>query len=314
MFSLLVPVTFFILLGIFWRYARPNGITAESLNSSISAIVLRLFLPLVVFFTLLELPLNEAALRILIYVIVTTLITGAVAWFWLSKTALPPKTKGAYLVAATFGSVVFLGMPLNSVLFSDWTMRVAVQYMLVSNVLVLFTLGAIFAKHLAGPKKTSLRDTASAVLNDYPLWLKEPLLWATVAGLLLNLVGLTLAAWAEQISNMLHGVLIPLMLFIVGLSLKWQPKWKDELVGVAPVLVIKLLLVPVVMWAMAAIFGSAGVQTTKSLILDSMMPATVFGFLMCGRYKLDTESYSLAFTATSVLALITVPIWFNLLL
>lgn len=314
MLNLLVPVAFFILLGGFWRYVKPNGITAESLNGSINAIVLRLLLPLVVFFTLLELPLNEAALRILIYVLVTTLITGAVAWFWLSKTSLPPKTKGAYLIAATFGSVVFLGMPLNNVLFSDWTMRVAVQYMVVSNVLVLFTVGAIFAKHLAGPAKATLKDTASAVFNDYPLWLKEPLLWATVAGLLLNLVGLTLAGWAEQISNMLHGVLIPLLLFSVGLSLKWQPKWKDELVGVVPVVVIKLLLVPVVMWAIAAIFGSAGVQTTKSLILDSMMPATVFGFMICGRYKLDMESYTLAFTATSVLALITAPIWHSLLL
>lgn len=314
MFQLLMPAMFFILLGIFWRFVKPNGITAESLNGSIRPVLLRLLLPLVVFFTMVNLPLNEAALRILLYVIATTLITGAAAWFWLSKTKLPAKTKGAYLIAATFGSVVFLGMPLNKVLFSDWTMRVAIEYMLVANVLMLFTIGAVFAKQLAGPAKASLRETASAVLNDYPLWLKEPLVWAAVVGWLLNLGDLTMPAWAEQISNMVYGATIPLLLFSVGLSLLWQPKWKNELVGVAPVLVIKLLLVPVVMWAMAAIFGSAGVQTTKSLVVDSMMPATVFGFLMCERYKLDVESYSMAFVATSVLALITVPIWYNVLL
>lgn len=314
MFDLLLPVAFFILLGILWRFIKPNGITAESLSSHINTVILRLVLPLVVFFTILNLPLNAAALRILLYVIATSLITGGLAWFWLSKTTLPAKTKGAYLIAATFGSVVFLGMPLNKVLFSDWTMRVAIEYMLVANVLVLFTAGAIFGKYLAGPAKATLRDTASTVLNDYPLWLKEPLVWATVAGWLLNLVDLELGSWAVRISNMLEGMLIPLLLFSVGLSLKWQPKWKDDLVGLAPVAVIKLLLVPVVMWGMAAIFGSAGVQTTKALIVDSMMPATVFGFLMCQRYKLDAESYSLAFTVSAVLALITAPVWYNVLL
>ncbi|MDY6978442.1 MAG: AEC family transporter [Pseudomonadota bacterium] len=314
MFNLLAPYAFFILLGIFWQFSKPNGITAESLRSSINTAILRLLLPLVVFFTIQDLPLNDAALKILLYVIATSLITVGVAWFWLSKTSLPANTKGAYLIAATFGSVVFLGMPLNKALFSDWTMRVAIEYMLVANVLVLFTAGAIFAKHLAGPARATLKDTASVVFNDYPLWLKEPLVWAAVAGWLMNIVELDLASWAVQISRMLEAMLIPLLLFSVGLSLKWQSKWQGELAGLAPVVVIKLLLVPVIMWAMAYFFGSAGVQTTKSLIVDSMMPATAFGFLMCHRYKLDMESYSLAFTATSVLALLTVPAWYNVLL
>ncbi|NIO41902.1 MAG: hypothetical protein GTO41_18065, partial [Burkholderiales bacterium] len=100
MFSTLLPVGFFIALGVFWRFVRPNGITADSLQKSIVALVLWVLLPLVVFFTLHNLPLNERALRILLYVLGTTLIALAVAWFWLRSTNLPPNTKGAFLIAA----------------------------------------------------------------------------------------------------------------------------------------------------------------------------------------------------------------------
>ncbi len=113
---------------------------------------------------------------------------------------------------------------------------------------------------------------------------------------------------------MLYSMLIPLLLLSVGLSLNWQKNWNNQLVGVIPVVVIQLILVPLLMWAMASLFGSAGVKTTKALLFDSMLPATLFGFVMCERYKLDTTAYAMAFTATSVLSLITVPFWYNVIL
>lgn len=314
MLNVLLPVGFFIALGILWRFISPNGVTADSLKKSINALVFWMLLPLIVFFTMYDLPLNEAALRILLYVLGTTLIALGVAWFWLSKSTLTPKTKGAYLIAAVFGNVLFLGLPLNKMLLPDWTSRVAIEYMLVANVLLLFTAGAIFAKNLAAPGKTRLGKTASEVFNGYQNWLKEPVIWAAILGWLFNLADAGLPDWASQISGMLYGVLIPLLLFLVGLSLNWNPSWNNQLVGVIPVVVIQLLLVPLLMWGMASLFGSAGLNTTKALLLDSMLPATLIGFVMCERYKLDMEGYALAFTASSVLALITVPIWYNIIL
>ncbi len=313
MLKVLLPVGFFIALGVFWRFVKPNGITADSLKKSINSLILWVLLPLVVFLTMYDLPLNDAALRILLYVLGTTLIALGVAWFWLLKGTLAGKTKGAYLIAAVFGNVLFLGLPLNKILFSDWTMRVAIEYMLVANVLLLFTAGAIFAKNLADPGKTSIGNSASAVFNGYQKWLKEPVIWAAVLGWILNIADVGIPGWVNPISTMLYGVLIPLLLFSVGLSLNWTSNWNNQLVGMIPVVVIQLVLVPLLMWGMTSLFGSAGVQTTKSLLLDSMLPATLFGFVMCERYKLDTEAYARAFTATSVLALVTVPIWYNIL-
>jgi predicted permease len=314
MLNSLLPGALFILLGIAWRVIQPNGVSAEALQKSVFALVHWVLLPLAVLLTLRGLPMNEAALRILLYVLAATLISLAIAWFWLSKTRLSGKTKGAFLIAAVFGSVAYLGMPLSKTLFPDWTMRVAIEYMLVANVLLLYTAGAILAKSLAEPGKSALGKSTAAVFRDYLIWLKEPVIWAAIIGLILNMAGAGLPEWAKQLSGLLYGALIPLLLLAVGLSLNWQRNWNSQLPGLLPVLVIQLAVVPLLMWSIVALFGPAGLVTTQVLLLNSMLPAAVIGFLVCERYKLDREAYAMAFTASSVLALVTVPIWYNVLL
>ena len=88
MLDVVLSTGFFIALGIFWRFVKPNGISADSLKNAINTLVLQVLLPLVVFFSIANLPLNEAALRVLLYVLVTSLVALGVAWFWLSKTCL----------------------------------------------------------------------------------------------------------------------------------------------------------------------------------------------------------------------------------
>ncbi len=313
MLNIILSVGFFIALGAAWRFVRPDGVSSAALQKSIVTLVLWVLLPLVVFFTLWDLPLNDAALGIMLYVIAVTLIALAVAWFWLKNTKLSAKAKGAFLIAAVFGNVLFLGLPLNNAVFADWTMRVAMEYMLVANVIMLFTIGATLARDLAETGKASLVKSAKAVFRDYPAWLKEPVLWAALLGLLFNMAEAKVPAWAGQIETMIYGVLIPLLLLAVGLALNWTKSWNSQLVGVLPVAAVQLVLVPLLMWGMVSLFGSVGVKTTKSLLLDSMLPATLFGFVLCERYKLDSGAYALAFSATTLLALVTVPVWYNLI-
>lgn len=314
MLSALVTFFFFIALGLGWRFAKPEGISADALQKQIVALILWVLLPLVVFLSIHDLPLNKAALQILLYVLGTTLIALAVAWFWLSKTALHAKVKGAYLIAAVFGNVLFIGMPLSKLMFADWTMRVAIEYMLVANVLLLFSAGTIMAKSFSDTGKTTLLKTATAVMKDYKVWLKEPLLWAALLGLILNLASVALPAWVKPIESMLYAALLPLLLLAVGLSLKWDKNWNSQLQGVIPVVVIQLVLVPLLLWGMVKLFGSAGTSTTRALLLDGMLPASLFGFVICARQKLDSHAYALAYTATSLLALITVPVLYSTIL
>ncbi len=314
MLSALLPFFFFLAVGIGWRFAKPDGITADTMQKHVLSLVLWILLPLAVFFTVYDLPLNSAALQILLYVLGTTVIALVIAWFWLLKMNLHAKVKGSYLLAAVFGNVMFIGIPLNKLVFADWTVRIAFEYMLVANVLLLYTVGTILAKSFSGPRADKLRKTGIAVLKDYMIWVKEPVLWTALLGLLLNLTGVALPEWLKSLESMLYTALLPLLLLAVGLSLKWDSSWNERIPEVLPVVAIQLILVPLLMWGMVQLFGPVGLKTTRALLMDSMLPASLFGLTICARQKLDTHAYALAFTATTLLALITVPIWFNVLL
>lgn len=306
-------VSFFLVLGIGWRLLSPQGISAGSLQRQLTVLAHVVILPIAVFFIVSKLPMNQAALKILGYVLATTAVALAVAWIWLWKSTLPPKTKGALLIAAGFGNVLFLGLPLNKVLIGNWSMRVAVEYGLVANVLLLFTAGAILSRSFAEPGRARFNGPVNDVLRDRSVWLREPLVWAALAGLVVNLAGMKLPSWLGGIEVAIYGFLVPLLLLSTALALIWTSAWKTQWVDVLPVAGIQLVLVPLVMWGMVSLFSSLGRQTTQALLLNSMMPAALLGFVVCDRYKLDTGAYGLAFSMTTVLAIITVPIWFNFL-
>lgn len=306
-------ILFFLVLGIGWRILSPQGISAGSLQRQLMALAHLAILPIAVFFIVSKLPMNQAALKILWYVLATTAIALAVAWIWLWKSTLPPKTKGALLIAAGFGNVFFLGLPLNKAMIGDWSMRVAVEYGLVANVLLLFTAGAILSRSFVEPGRARFKGPMNEVLRDHGAWLKEPLVWAAVAGLVVNLGGMKLPPWFGAIEGAIYGFLVPLLLLSTALALIWSSAWKTQLVGVLPVAGIQLILVPLVMWGMVSLFGSVGRQTTQALLLNSMMPAALLGFVACDRYRLDTSAYGLAFSLTTALAIITVPVWFDFL-
>lgn len=309
----LVMTSFFVVLGVGWRLLAPQGISAGSLQRQLSALAHMVILPIAVFFILSRLPMNAVSMRIFWYVVLTTAVALAAAWLWLQNAKYQPKTKGALLIAAAFGNVLFLGVPLNKALIGDWSMRIAVEYGMVANVLLLYTAGAILSRSFAEGGRAKFQGALNEALKDRAVWLKEPLVWAAVAGLVVNVTGMKLPAWFGSIEGATYGFLIPLLLLSTALAVSWNDNWKAHLANVLPVAAIQLVLTPLVMWGVVSMFGSVGAKSTQALLLNGMMPSALLGFIACERFKLDSGAYALAFSLTSVLALVTVPVWFNIL-
>ena len=163
------------------------------------------------------------------------------------------------------------------------------------------------------PGKARFRGPINEVLADRNVWLKEPLLWGALAGLVFNLFDISLPGWLGGIEGAVYGVLFALLILATTLVVTWKDEWTTQVVEALPAVGIKLVLVPLTMWGMVELFGSPGAKTTQALLLDGMLPAALLGFAACERYKLDTNAYAMAFSATTLLSLVTVPVWFNLL-
>ena len=99
------------------------------------------------------------------------------------------------------------------------------------------------------------------------------------------------------------------MLITLGLSLNWHQGWNKLIVrGLIPVAAIKLLLLPLLVYAMVMMLGPIGKLTSTSLIMFALIPSTLYGLVLCERYKLETNAYTAALTFTTVISLVMIPI------
>lgn len=302
----LLTFSVFVAFGLVWRIAKPGGVTADAIQRPLIALIHSMLLPVYVFLVVGRMPLNATYMRISLVVILATAGTLAVAWFWLGRTSLSGQTKGALLLASAFSSAFFLGMPLTRIIVGNWSSRVAVDYMLISNILVLFTAGIYLARSF------SESNQVTRFVKDM---FREPIAWGALAGLLVNILNIRFPGWVRGVEGMLLLGFIPLLLITVGLSINWQQNWGQTMADMLPVAVIQLVVLPLLIYlVMKYIPGlGLGLKTQKVLLIEGMMPAMVWGISICERYKLDSSSYAIAFTFTSILACVSVPVWFNFL-
>ncbi|MDH5326050.1 MAG: AEC family transporter [Gammaproteobacteria bacterium] len=306
----MMQLVVFIAIGVAWRYFKPDGYSADAVQRAIISIIYWVLLPIFIFFAMAEIKFNAAIGKYVMYVTVATAVALAAGFFWFSKTKLQPKVQGALLLAACFGSVVFIGLPLTKIMVGSWTSRLAATHFMVANVLLLYTAGLFLARALGSPSK--LKKPAGAVTDEAMTLAKDPLLIAAVLGVMVNVTGMKIPAWLN-IDAMVTNALIPLLVLTLGLSLKWEQNWKDLVKDIAPVAVIKMVLIPVVLLLMVKLFGSPGAKTTKAMMINGVMPVSLLGLIICERFKFETRIYAAAFVMTTALAVVLVPVWMKLI-
>ena len=309
MFDILAPLAALIGIGAAWRYVKPLSASADGLQRQLFILVYSVLLPIVVFFACRKFPLDSRAFNLLLIVGLATAGAAAAAWFYLKQSKLPPRAQGALLLAAAIGSVEFLGLPVSGVLknVANWSggRDIGVEFMLVANVLILLTGGVFLLRGYGGLGRAK---------NPVDALMREPILWAAVAGLLVGMSGMELPAFLYSTNNAVMRALPAIMLITVGLSLQWKKEWNDQIAAsLLPVAVIKLLLVPVLIYVLAKFLGGTG-ASVKSLMIYGALPSTLFGFILCERYKLDTNVYAAAVAFTTVLSFVVVPVLYDMAL
>ncbi len=165
---------------------------------------------------------------------------------------------------------------------------------------LMLTVGILVARHFGNGKGGS------------PIWelVMVPPLWAAIVAVAFNLSGVPFDSWLAQLLEMLASGVVPLMLFSLGLSLRWDT-WKPaQFPALALVSLIQLIAIPLMVWGIAGVMGMSGIYL-KGAVLEAAMPSMVLGLVICDRFNLDTAFYAAAVTLTTVLSLITLPLWYS---
>jgi predicted permease len=291
-----------IAFGAVWRAVRPWGLAPDTTRRVLTGLVYLLLLPALVLDVLWRAPLGLDAVRVASVAAIGVLAGLAAAWGWYRLRPTAPRTTGALLLAAAFGNVTYLGLPVLDSAFGPWARSVAIEYDLFASTPLLLSVGILVA-----------RSHGQSASGDHPL--KElaavPALWAALAAVGLNALEVPIPAVVDDGLIRLAGGVVPLMLIAIGLALEWPKEWVHRLPAVLPVLVVRFGWAPLVVWGAAAVVGLEG-DLLGAVVMEAAMPSMVLGVVICDRYGLDTALYAMTVTLSTAASAVMLPLWYAL--
>jgi malate permease and related proteins len=303
MHAVILHMTALIACGVGWRLFRPGGLDADTTRLALTSLVYYLLLPALVIQVLWKAPLGFSSLGIAASAAVGVLSCILLSSLICRSCKHDGKITGAVILAASFPNVTYMGLPVLESLFGEAGRSIAIQYDLFACTPLLLTVGIMIAR-IYGTQD-----------NATPLWqslLRVPPLWAALAGVLLNLSGIGLPTGLDTWLEMLAAGVIPLMLFSLGLSLRWDTIDTTRLPTVIPIIILQMFVAPLIVWGTAQGLGLDGMVFIGT-VMEAAMPSMVIGIVLCDRYGLDTGLYAAAVTLTTLVSLFTLPMWSGIL-
>jgi len=204
---------------------------------------------------------------------------------------------GALILVCGLGNTSFMGYPMMQALHGQPGLALAVVADQLGCFPLLASVGIVVASLYAGRK-----PEPAAILKRIATF---PAFIALAVGIVAGVLG----DWPDA----LHGVfapigatLTPLALFSVSLQFKFHPG--NRQLGAASLgLGWKLLLAPVLGWAMGAAAGVGGLVLTVGVLQAAMAPM-VSAAILADEYELEPTLANTVLGAGIVLSLITIPL------
>jgi predicted permease len=295
--QILIP----IFLGIAFRY---SGIFDDREGKILRHVVVRLCVPILVFFAMYEAgsnAINSIPVTIAAFLIVT--IALFCVGFVISAMVKSGPRKSAVHAAITFGNYAWMGYGVCHVLLGEEGLRRAVFFSLL-------WWPAFYALGLPiGMIHNRKENTGIPVKKA--LLVAAPILIAMATGLILNVLNVEIPPLLQDTLKPFGDMTVPLILFSVGLTLNFE----SMLHSLKPALIVSLvtlILAPVIGLLAARLLATDGV-TYKAIILESAMPVATLTPVLAEHYDIDLDIVNTSIVLSTTLSMLTLPVVATLL-
>ncbi len=153
--------------------------------------------------------------------------------------------------------------------------------------------------HYASPEKQSVRAILMTVVRN-------PLIWACVIGLALNILHLPLPRIWHEVADALGRSSLAIGLLVTGAGLQLAGMFRPSLAASVAVF-LKLVLMPVLAIALALWFGLSG-SNLAIVAVCSAVPASSSAYVLARQMGGDAPLLAQIITLQTILAAITMPI------
>lgn len=213
--------------------------------------------------------------------------------------------QSVFALAGVFSNNVLLGLPIARLTLGEQALP-SVALVLVFNALTLWTLVTVsveWARHgsftVLGFGKTTLSV------------LKNPLIAAIIAGTLVGWSGLELYDWVEVTLDGIGQIAAPLALLVLGMGLA-EYGIRQGLNQSLAICVLKLIVQPLVVWALAIALGLPPMETSVVVLLASLATG-VNVYLMAVQFGTLQSTIANSLVLSTGLASLTTPVLLSLL-
>ena len=203
-------------------------------------------------------------------------------------------------MTAGYSNSVMMGIPLSELFFSADGLAIATAIIAMSAILYYSTTTLLIELRLHKSASVGgiLKETALGLM-------RTPVILAMASGLLFGASGLHLHPVIENFVNIGAATATPTALFALGVSLA-QFKIAGDLAEAGSSSALKLLLNPLIAWAIAGpVLGLTGLPLA-AVTLMAALPCAINPFLLASRYQTYTRRASAAIVLSTGLSIITV--------
>ncbi len=216
---------------------------------------------------------------------------------------LSTDTLRTLILAFSFGNVSYLGIP---VLMNVYGTGILAESTLLSAVYLfwLFTLGIILVEVLGEHDVNPL-----VVVKNL---LQNPLLIAVLLGLLVSILKIEVPEILVKGLDLFATSVTAVVLFSLGLFLGTHPFGKlKEWLPVAAFSIAILLVLPLVFYGVVRFFFVS--FNVRSSILEAAMPMGLTPYVLSVKYKLNATFASKVVVLSTILSVLTLPLWIQIL-
>jgi len=297
-----IGVIILMIVGVLYRWI-PRVPSRQEVRKSIGALVLTILLPALTFRSLANASIGDGLWQVPLVAIATWAILATLAW-WIYRVILRKRVAmpfaGSMIFAAAWSNATYLGIPILSAVLGETAVSYAVVYDLLALTPLLFVAGTIIGTELG------TRGQRHRFVDGLTRLITLPPFIAAIAGLVWHQTGLILPEVIDQPLRWAGACVSPLMILSIGMAL--EPIRLRRLPFLAPAIILKLAVAPLVAWGMArAVLGMSGVSYA-AVLLEASMPTMFLTMVFAEKFGLDEGALAEAIAISTALSMMSVPL------
>ncbi|MEQ8936183.1 MAG: AEC family transporter [Amphiplicatus sp.] len=205
--------------------------------------------------------------------------------------------------ASTFGNVGMMGLSIAYLRFGEEGV-VAGAMIVAIHASTHWLAGTLWAEWAQRGRNVAVLPMVGGVLVSLA---KNPIVLSLALGAAWNAAGLRMPAGAENVIGLLGDAAVPVGLFALGMAVAAYPI-RGALPGVATILALKMIALPLAAWALSAYVFSLPPLQAAVVTLFAALPTGVNPYLFSSRFNASTPAVSGAIALGVMVSIVTIPL------